>query len=202
MSATAAILKSDSKVAARDREVCRPMLAALVYDEQAYPDDILKQVVDRCRARGLRLAGVVQHRSRESGHRCDMLLEDLATGRQASIFAGRGRGAKGCQLDEYAMLQVVSQIERELKHNPKLLMLNKFGKVEAEGAGMRDLIAQAVWMGIPVIVGVPARNLHAWREFAEGLSIELHNSRDVDDWLAWTVGGAPSDKTAMMDLLA
>jgi hypothetical protein len=40
------------------------------------------------------------------------------------------------------------------------------------------------------------------REFAEGLSIELHNSRDVDDWLAWTVGGAPSDKTAMMDLLA
>jgi nucleoside-triphosphatase THEP1 len=201
MSATAAMLEPDCGAAARDREVSGPMLAALVYGEQAYPDDILKQVVDRCRARGLRLAGVVQHRSREAGHRCDMLLEDLATGRQASIFAGRGRGAKGCQLDEDAILQVVSQIERELKGNPKLLMLNKFGKVEAEGAGMRDLIAQAVRMGIPVIVGVPAHNLHAWREFAEELSIELHNSRDVDGWLGRTVGGAPSDKTVMMDLL-
>jgi nucleoside-triphosphatase THEP1 len=132
-----------------------PILAALVYNEQAYPDDILKEVVDRCRARGFRLAGVVQHRSREAGHRCDMLLEDLATGQQSSIFAGRGRGAKGCQLDQDAMLQVVSQIERELKGSPKLLILNKFGKVEAEGAGMRDLIAKAAWMGIPAIVGVP-----------------------------------------------
>jgi nucleoside-triphosphatase THEP1 len=202
MSATAAMLESDRKVGPREREVPRPLLAAFVYNEQAYPDHILKQVVDRCRARGLRLAGVVQHRSREAGHRCDMLLEDLATGRQASIFAGRGRGAKGCQMDENAMLEVVSRIERGLKENPKLLMLNKFGKVEAEGAGMRDLIAQAVSMGIPVIVGVPARNLQAWREFAGELSTELHNSRDVDGWLARTVGGEPSHGAVMIKLLA
>ena len=189
MGATAAILEPDCRVAAQDREVSCALLAALVYDEQAYPDRILKQVVDRCRARGLRLAGVVQHRSREVGHRCDMLLEDLTTGRQTSIFAGRGRGAKGCQLDQRAMQQVVVQIERGLEENPKLLVLNKFGKSEAEGAGMRDPIAQAVSMGIPSIVGVPARNLHAWREFAQGLSIELHNARDVEGWLVKTVGG-------------
>jgi hypothetical protein len=185
----------------RDNEVSRPILAALVYNEQAYPDDILKEVVDRCRARGLRLAGVVQHRSREAGHRCDMLLEDLATGQQASIFAGRGRGAKGCQLDQDAMLQVVSQIERELKDDLKLLILNKFGKVEAEGAGMRDLIAKAAWMGIPAIVGVPVCNLLAWREFAGELSVELRDSRDVEGWLAKTVSGAPLENAVMMDLL-
>jgi nucleoside-triphosphatase THEP1 len=168
------------------------MLAALVYDEQAYPDDILRQIVDRCRARGLRLAGVIQHKSHEAAHRCDMLLEDLATGRRASIFAGRGRAAKGCQMDEDAMLEVVSGIERGLKENPELLMLNKFGKFEAEGAGMRDLIAQAISMGIPVLIGVPVRNLHAWREYAGELSTELHNSRDVDGWLARTMGGAHS----------
>jgi Protein of unknown function (DUF2478) len=39
-----------------------------------------------------------------------------------------------------------------LKNSPELLVLNKFGKVEAEGMGTRDLIAQAVCMGIPVIV--------------------------------------------------
>jgi nucleoside-triphosphatase THEP1 len=194
------MLEPDWKVAVRDSEMSRPILAALVYNERAYPDDILKEVVDRCRARGFRLAGVVQHRSREAGHRCDMLLEDLATGQQTSIFAGRGRGAKGCQLDQDAMLQVVSQIERELKGNPKLLVLNKFGKVEAEGAGMRDLIAKAAWMGIPAIVGVPVCNLHAWREFAGELSAELHDSRDVEGWLLRTVRGTPLEKAAMMDL--
>ncbi|HWX28260.1 MAG TPA: DUF2478 domain-containing protein [Steroidobacteraceae bacterium] len=191
MRATAAMLEPDCKLAVRDSEMSRPILAALVYNERAYPDDILKEVVDRCRARGFRLVGVVQHRSREAGHRCDMLLEDLATGQQTSIFAGRGRGAKGCQLDQDAMLQVVSQIERELKGNPKLLVLNKFGKVEAEGAGMRDLIAKAAWMGIPAIVGVPVCNLHAWREFAGELSAELHDSRDVEGWLLRTVRGTP-----------
>jgi nucleoside-triphosphatase THEP1 len=185
------MLEPDCKLAVRDSEMSRPILAALVYNERAYPDDILKEVVDRCRARGFRLVGVVQHRSREAGHRCDMLLEDLATGQQTSIFAGRGRGAKGCQLDQDAMLQVVSQIERELKGNPKLLVLNKFGKVEAEGAGMRDLIAKAAWMGIPAIVGVPVCNLHAWREFAGELSAELHDSRDVEGWLLRTVRGTP-----------
>jgi nucleoside-triphosphatase THEP1 len=178
------------------------LLAALVYNEQAYPDHVLKQVVDRCRAGGLRLAGVVQHRSREAGHRCDMLLEDLATGRQASIFSGRGRGARGCQMDDDALLQVVSRIERGLQENPELLILNKFGKVEAEGAGMRDLIVQAVSMGIPVIVGVPARNLHAWKEFAGEMSTELHDSRDIDGWLARTVGGEPSRRAVMMKQLA
>ena len=121
MGATAAMPEPDCKATAHEHEVPRPVLAALVYDEQAYPCDILKQVVDRCRARGLRLAGVVEAR-----HRCDVLLEDPATGRQASIFAGRGRGAKGCQMDEDAMLEVVSRIERGLMENPELLMLNKF----------------------------------------------------------------------------
>jgi Protein of unknown function (DUF2478) len=67
---------------------------------------------------------------------------------------------------------------------------------------MSDLIAQAIWMGIPVIVGVPARNLDAWSEFVGEFSTELHNSRDVDGWLARAVGGGPSDKTVIMDLLA
>jgi hypothetical protein len=70
-----------------------------------------------------------------------MVLEDLTAGRRTSIFAGRGRGAKGCQLGEYTMLQTASEIELALKNRPELLVLDKFGKAEPEGMGMRDLIA-------------------------------------------------------------
>jgi hypothetical protein len=111
------------------------------------------------------------------------VLQDLNTGRRTSIFTGRGRGAKGCQLDEYAMLQAVSEIEVALKDDPALLVMNKFGKAETEGKGMRSLIALAIRAGIPVIVGVPARNLDDWRQFVGEFSIELHNSGDVSGWL-------------------
>jgi hypothetical protein len=176
-----AILEFNPDVAASEIEINRAV-AALVYDEGTYPDDIMKYLVGLCRMRGMRLAGVIQYRSRYPNYRCDMVLEDLTTGRRTSIFAGRGRGAKGCQLDEYAMLQTVSEIELALKNSPELLVLNKFGKAEAEGMGLRDLIAQAICMGVPVIVGVPQRNLGAWREFAGEFSVEL-NSSGVDEWL-------------------
>lgn len=105
-----------------------------MYDHNAYPDDIFIQVVVRCHSSGVVLAGIVQRRLGDAGHRCDMLLVDHATGEQTSIFADRGGESRGCQLDGNAMLQVVTQIGRKLSQSPKFFMLNKFGKVEAEGA--------------------------------------------------------------------
>jgi hypothetical protein len=82
------------------------------------------------------------------------------------------------------MLQIISEIERALSGGAQLLVLNKFGKVEAEGTGMRGLIAQAVSSGIPVIISVPVRNLDKWREFAADFSVELRRAEDIADWLA------------------
>lgn len=65
-----------------------------------------------------------------------------------------------------------------------LLILNKFGKVECEGGGLRDLIASAIDRGIPVVIGVPKRNIDAWRSFAGELAVELEDdAHEVDRWL-------------------
>lgn len=161
------------------------LVAALVYDEQdGYPDASLRDLVDRCRVRNIRLAGVVQQQSGEANHRCDVLLENLSTGALISIFASRGRAARGCKLDQSAMIQTIAEIEQALNQSPQLLVLNKFGKVEAEGAGMRGLIAQAVCSGTPVVIAVPVRNLAKWREFAADFSVELRGTDDIAGWLA------------------
>jgi len=63
-------------------------------------------------------------------------------------------------------------------------VLNKFGKAECEGRGLRDLIASAIDRGIPVIIGVPKRNLEAWRNFAGDFAVELKaDEGDVERWL-------------------
>ena len=161
----------------------RPV-AAIVYANEVYPDAVFKTLVKRCRALGLTLAGVVQHQAFKDGdRRCDVILEDLATGHRTALFEDRGAGARGCRLDQSALAEATARVEGSLEHMPRLLVLNKFGKVECDGGGLRDLIASAIDRGIPVVIGVPERNLEAWRSFAGEFAVELSDdAREVKQW--------------------
>jgi nucleoside-triphosphatase THEP1 len=160
-------------------------VAAIVYANESYPDAIFKALVSRCRALGLSLAGVLQHQAFErADRRCDVLLEDLTSGHRTALFEDRGAGARGCRLDESALAEVTARVEGSLENAPQLLVLNKFGKVECDGGGLRDLIANAIDRGIPVIIGVPKRNIDAWRSFAGEFAIELSDdAHEVERWL-------------------
>jgi hypothetical protein len=153
-------------------------VAAIVYANEAYPDAIFETLVGRSRALGLSLAGVLQHPAFEGAdRRCDVLLEDLTSGHRTTLFEDRGAGASGCRLDEAALAEATARIEGSLEHAPDLLVLNKFGKV-------RDLIASAIDRRIPVIIGVPRRNLEAWRSFAGDFADELcADEVSVQNWL-------------------
>ena len=160
-------------------------LVAIVYANEAYPQSTFEQIVENCRRRGLRVAGVLQHPvcSDTAGH-CDVALEELTTGLRTDLFEDRGPGASGCRLDVAALAEVNAQVARSLDNDPELLILNKFGKVEAEGRGLLDLVATAVDRSIPVVIGVPIRNLEAWRNFAGGMSVEFSSDPfEIMDWL-------------------
>ena len=160
-------------------------LVAIVYANEAYPQSTFEGLVEDCRGRGLRVAGVLQHPvcTDAAGH-CDVVLEELTTGLRTDLFEDRGSGARGCRLDVAALAEVNAQVARSLDVDPELLILNKFGKVEAEGRGLLDLVAIAVDRGIPVVIGVPIRNLEAWRNFSGGLSVEFTGDpSEVMDWL-------------------
>jgi len=161
-----------------------PRLAAIVYADNVYPDAAFTALVERCRALGLSLAGVLQHRVSEApDRRCDVLLEDLSTGHCTSIFEDRGTGAAGCRLDEVALGEAAARIEGNMEGKPDLLVLNKFGKAESSGGGLLDLIASAMDRQITVVIGVPRSNLPAWRDFAGDFAVEL--SDDVSEIEKW-----------------
>jgi hypothetical protein len=173
----------------------RPV-AAIVYANEVYPDALFKTLVQRCRAWGLTLAGVLQHQAFAGGdRRCDVILEDLATGHRTALFENRGAGARGCRLDEAALAEATARVEGSFEQVPHLLVLNKFGKVECDGGGLRDLIASAVDLSIPVIIGVPERNLGAWRDFAGEFAVEFPDDADrIGKWLEATVAASLAEK--------
>ncbi len=178
----------------------RPV-AAIVYANEIYPDALFKALVRRCRALGLTLAGVLQHQAFVGGdRRCDVILEDLASGHRTALFENRGTGARGCRLDEAALAEATARVEGSFEQVPQLLVLNKFGKVECEGGGLRDLIASAIDRGIAVIIGVPERNLEAWREFAGEFAVELPDDTiRIGKWLEATFAESFAKKEKLAD---
>jgi hypothetical protein len=197
--ATAAMEILGMKAAQRQLGGEERTVVAIVYDNEAYPDALFRQIVDVCRKSGVAIAGVLQHLAFEGADRpCDVYLEDLSSGHRTQLFENRGSEARGCRLDGAALVEASIRIENGLDSAPGLLLLNKFGKAEAEGEGMRSLIAKAIDADIPVIIGVPVRNLDTWRDFAGDLALEL--PADFDRVRRWLNGARGTDNAMVLDV--
>ena len=64
----------------------------------------------------------------------------------------------------------MGEVSKTLSPRPDLLIVNKFGKHEADGRGFRDIIAQCLIDGVPVIAGTNSLNLPAFQTFSDGLA--------------------------------
>ena len=66
-----------------------------------------------------------------------------------------------------------------------LVVVNKFGKQEALGEGLRDEIAKAAMAGLPVLLAVRLDFLPAWRAFVGEDWAEL--AADADTVERWAI---------------
>jgi hypothetical protein len=150
-------------------------ISALVYTDSVAADRALHDIAIELMEDGYRLAGLVQINTPRPGRsRCDMLLEELGSGEHLGISQDRSPEARGCTLDLGQLVAAMQKVRASLVEKPDLVILNKFGKTEAEGGGFRPLIADAIEAGLPMLIGVPWRNIESWRLFAGPLSREFH----------------------------
>ena len=137
-------------------------------------DLVLEALAADLAARGLRCCGTVQiNTERPDAGPCDMDVLVLPDGPTLRISQDLGPSARGCRLDPDALETTVGLVSSRLTLGADLLIINKFGKHEAEGRGFRDVIAQAVAMDVPVLVGLNALNQAAFESFLGGMAIQL-----------------------------
>jgi hypothetical protein len=148
-------------------------------------DLILQSVSERLLARGHRPAGTVQINSeRADASPRDMDVKVLPDGPVIRISQSLGRGARGCRLDPHALETAVGLVAGSMADGADCLIVNKFGKHEAEGRGFRPLIAEAAALGLPVLVGLNALNAPAFGKFTAHCAVELPpNAADLLTWL-------------------
>ncbi|MEP2531562.1 DUF2478 domain-containing protein [Shimia sp.] len=128
---------------------------------------------------GVRVVGTTQiDTPNPNATKCDMDVRVLPDGDVFRISQNLGQNARGCRLDTDALERAVAQTIPRLQ-DAELLIINKFGKHEAEGRGFRELIGEALSRDIPVLVGTNALNIDAFQEFCDGQATCLTAEPDV-----------------------
>jgi hypothetical protein len=158
-------------------------------------DDCLAEAVALMEARGLRLSGTVRALPvNHHAHPCDMDVRVLPDGPLHRISQALGEGSRGCRLDPGAIEQVSSDVEARIGGSD-LLVINKFGKQESLGRGLRPAIAMAVELGIPVLVGVNGLNLPDFMSFTSGEATRI--GPEPAAILAWALCSIDVARAAM-----
>lgn len=142
-------------------------------------DLLLHALAQRLMHNGYRPAGTVQvNTDRADARRCDMDVLVLPDGPTVRISQSLGRAARGCRLDASALETAVQMTQAHLEESD-FLIVNKFGKHEAEGRGFRDVIADALARDLAVLVGLNTLNKSAFLEFAGGEAAFLEPRSDA-----------------------
>jgi nucleoside-triphosphatase THEP1 len=159
-------------------------IGVVVYDDGLFADALIAQCAAGLVASGYRLGGIVQSNAHRRGRRrCDMYVKDLLGGDEIKISLDRGNEARGCRLDPDAFARIDAWVERAVFEGVDLLIINKFGKEEAHGRGLRPVIADALIAEIPLVIGVSTRNLRDFLTFVGDSATRLRP--DIEAVAGW-----------------
>jgi hypothetical protein len=123
---------------------------------------------------GLRIAGLVEEPApANAGGAGTSQLRSLADGRIYPIFQELGPSSTACGLDAESVVTACEAVRRDLGAGCDLLVLSKFGKLEAERTGLADAFAAGVATQTPILTSVSPKYELPWRAFAAPLFVTL-----------------------------
>ncbi|RTL86150.1 MAG: DUF2478 domain-containing protein [Hyphomicrobiales bacterium] len=136
------------------------------------------------RLQGLRVAGVVEISPCEADGRCKSLsVRNLASGEIYPISQELGRGSEACNLDPSGLALACGVIEDAIERGVDLVVLSKFGKLEAARSGLCDAFRAAMLADIPVITAVSSSAAEDWGRFAGELAQSVDARIDaLEEW--------------------
>lgn len=149
-------------------------------------DQLLFALAQDLASLGYRTCGTVQINTDCGAHRCDMDVQVLPDGPVLRISQSLGAKAQGCRLDPSALETAVGLVAARLDRGADVLIINKFGKHEADGRGFRTVIAAALSADVPVIVGLNAFYVEPFHAFAGDTAVDVKPTQP--ELLKWLQG--------------
>jgi hypothetical protein len=143
-----------------------------------------------------RVVGVVEEAARDAPARAcgPGRLLSLADGCSYSLFQELGEGSAACALDPQGVVLAGEAVRRDVARGCDLVLLSKFGKLEAENrAGLIPAFVAAIEAGVPVLTSVSPKYADAFSAFAAPFYTVLPAEvAAIEDWWAAVHVGTPS----------
>lgn len=143
---------------------------------------LFAEAVAAWRASGARVVGMISEAHGLPDRTCSAgLLRDIVSGKTYSMYLETPPSDTSCHLDsagvESACAAVLDQISAS-----DLVVLSKFGKLEAMNSGLAPAFDAALAAGKPVLTTVSDKHLKAWRAFAPDALTIAADKAAIDAW--------------------
>jgi hypothetical protein len=114
----------------------------------------------------VRLAGLIAESHELADRACNAgFLRNIATAERFSIFQDLGPGSIECHLYGAGALTAAGAVRRDIAAGCELVLLNKFGKLEAAGEDLASAFKAALDARIPLLTSVSPALEEAWKRF-------------------------------------
>ncbi len=142
----------------------------------------MKDAIALWQSSGLRVVGLIEETHGLPDRMCNAgILRDIVTGATYSIYLETPPAGKTCHIDPSGAARACSAVLDQMR-TCDLLVLSKFGKLEASGLGLFRAFAAAADARTPVLTTVSGKHLTAWRAFAPNAAILAANLTALQNW--------------------
>jgi hypothetical protein len=163
--------------------------AVLFCDDSASLFGVLTEAVAGLQRRGIAVGGLLQRRGAPAANGKDSLwLDDIQTGASLRLDEDRGTGAASCVVDTAVLAQGAAMLRRALDAGARVAIVNRFGSFEAQGGGLRAELADALCLGVAVLIPLRRSRLPDLELFLGGSPAVLPH--DADAIAAWALTAA------------
>lgn len=162
--------------------------AAIVDDGSTDVDALLARIAQQQRHAGRRVRGLVMtYPGEQADCTGPMVLIDVDSRDEYLVSQSLGGGSKACRADPQGFARASEVLRRALDESADLVICNRFGGLEAEGGGFAAELLEVMSRGVPLLTGVAARHVEAWKRFSGGADTLPAREDAVTEWLERTL---------------
>jgi hypothetical protein len=143
---------------------------------------LLRTLADRW-VRYARVAGVVAEDHGLADRPCSAgFLRNIGTDEWFPIFRDPGPGSTVCHLDGSGARSATAAVQREIATGCDVVILSKFGKLEAAGEGLFAAFTSAIDAGIPLLTAVSPAFDAAWTNLVPSFTVVPADIGEIEAW--------------------
>lgn len=143
---------------------------------------LLAQAAQAWRDKGLRIAGVVAQSLSPDDAMCSAgHLADIATGNRYSIQLGNQSPETKCHLDITGLDDACGSLLTQIPSSD-IVILSKFGKMEAERQGLWSAFEAAIWAGKPLLTTLSPKQRRGWDALVPSASWLTPDWQNLELW--------------------